>query len=163
MQLTEPFVIIQDDCVPVAGFVSAADVVRQVVHNGLIAFCLQGSIHHNTRTKFWRAMEQERNLIELIPHNWIPAMALGWTPKLAQLALQWHSEQPRPARETADDGRLYYFVRWARVPVWATVPCLVDHADDVKSVANGYEGKRRPNRSTLALLQGDASEVAWCV
>lgn len=146
---------------PVPGFLTAADRVRALLPGALIAFCLQGSIHHNTRSRFWRALERGENLIEMIPHNWVPAMALGWTPELAQKALQWNQEKPRPARETADDGRLYYFVRWARVHVWATVPCLVDHADDVASVANGYEGKLRPSRRTLALLPGDASEIEW--
>jgi hypothetical protein len=88
-------------------------------------------------------------------------MALGWTPELAQRAVEWDAQQTglKPSA-VADDGRLYYFVRWADVPVWITVPSLVDHADDVASVDGGGKGKCRPSRSTLELLEGDARDWA---
>lgn len=161
-ELAEPFVILQDDCIPVTGFEVAAERVRAARPGALLAFCLQGMIHHVTRSAFWRAVERGQRLLEIRPSNWVPAMALGWTPELAQQALDWDANQHTlRANYTADDGRLYYFTRQRKVPVWATVPCLVDHPDDVPSVANTGRGKRRPSRSTLLLLEGDASLLEW--
>lgn len=161
--LTEPFVILQDDCIPCTGFLEAAEAVREVVHNGLIAFCLQGMIASTTRSAFWRALEQGQRLLLIRPHNWVPAMALGWTPALAARALEWDTLQTRLRESfTSDDGRLYHFTRWAGVPVWATVPCLVDHPDDVPTVGSEKERNgRKPSRRTLAFIEGDASAVQW--
>lgn len=161
--LTKPFVILQDDCVPVPGFPEAAEAVRRALPDALLAFTLQGMISSVTRFAFWRALDQGVRLIKITPSNWVPAMALGWTPKLATLALEWDQLQTqlRPSY-TSDDGRLFYFTRWAATEVWATVPCLVDHPDDVPTV--GSTKKRnghKPSRRTLAVLQGDAALLAW--
>jgi len=159
--LGSPFVILQDDTVPVPGFPEAAERAREKLPEALIAFCVQGMLHQNARSAFWRALEAGEPLVEFTPHNWVPALSLGWTPELAQRALDWDAQQTmlKPSA-TADDGRLYYFVRWAEVPLWMSVPSLVDHADEVPSVDGGGKGMRRPSRSTLALLPGDARDWA---
>ena len=89
-------------------------------------------------------------------------MALGWTPELAQRALDWDATQ-RGLRESynSDDGRLYYFTTRTGVEVWCPVPCIVDHPDDVLTVKESSGGKRSKGRTTLALVEGDASEIAW--
>jgi hypothetical protein len=160
--LTEPFVILQDDCLPVPGFAEAAQAIRRELPDALLAFAMQGMIHHPTRSAFWRALERGERLMQITPHNWVPALALGWTPKLAARAVEWDAQQTQLRENaTADDGRLYYFTRWAGVEVWATVPCLVDHPDDVPSVGSGKaRNGRKPSRRTLALLEGDAAEWA---
>lgn len=162
--MREPFVIMQDDCLPVPGYAKAAQRVRELLPNALIAFCLQGMIHHHTRSAFYRALEAGQTLLQIRPHNWVPAMALGWTPELAARALQWDAQQTRLRPNfTADDGRLYYFVRAAEVEVWATVPCLVDHPDDVPAVRDGSAGRGKRAWRTLHLLEGDAKEVSWAL
>lgn len=159
--LGSPFVILQDDTVPVPGFSEAAERAREKLPQALIAFCVQGMLHQNARSRFWRAIERGEQLVEITPHNWVPAMALGWTHELAQRALDWDAQQTRLGpKQTADDGRLYYFVRWAETPVWMTVPSLVDHADEEPSVDGGGKGMRRPSRSTLLLFEGDARDWA---
>jgi hypothetical protein len=157
-------VIVQDDCVPVPQFTEAAANVREAVGPGaLILFCLQGMVQWGNRSRFWAAMPGP-TMIPYRPHNWVPAMAIGWTPELARRALDWDAHHSRLSSDyTSDDGQLCYFTRWGEVPCWATVPCLVDHADDVGSVRGGNgEGKRRPSRRTLALYPGDdAGSVMW--
>jgi hypothetical protein len=158
--LTEPFVIIQDDCLPCPGFRVAAQAVRDALPEALLAFSLQGMIHHSTRLGFWRALEAGEPLLQIQPHNWIPVMALGWTPELARSALEWDAQQTQlRANFTSDDGRIFYFARWARVPVWATVPCLVDHPDDVPSVGE-EKARGKASRRTLQLLEGNAQDWA---
>lgn len=119
-------------------------------------------IHHNTRTKFHRALEKGERTIEYKPHNWVPAMALGWTPELARLALYWDGTQTtlRP-QHNSDDGRLFYFCRATGVAVICCVPSIVDHPDDVGSVKENSGGKRGRARSTLAFVEGDASAIDW--
>lgn len=161
--LSEPFVILQDDCIPVPGFAAAAEQVRARKPDALLAFCLQGMIHSTTRTAFYRALEQGERLLRITPYNWVPAMALGWTPELARRALEWDAQAHLKLRESynADDARLFYFTRWAEVEVWATVPSVVDHPDDVPAVKNGSAGRGKRAWRTLLLLEGDASEVEW--
>lgn len=160
--LSEPFVILQDDCIPVTGFSEAAEQVRAARPEALLVFCIQGMIHSTTRSAIYRALELRQRLLQIRPANWIPAMALGWTPELAGRALEWDATQTTLREQsTADDGRLYYFTRQRNVEVWATVPSIVDHPDDVETVGGARKGKRRPSRSTLALFEGDASKVAW--
>jgi hypothetical protein len=157
-RLKEPFVILQDDCLPVPGFREAAAACRKVLPEALIAFSLQGMVQHGNRTQFWQALDRGEPLMRFHPHNWVPAMALGWTTELANLALEWDQLQTqlRP-NFTSDDGRLFHFGRWAGAEVWATVPCLVDHPDDVPAVGE-LKAKGKPSRRTLQLLEGDARD-----
>ena len=160
--LDEPFVILQDDCIPVPGFAETADKVRAALPGALIAFCLQGMIHSTTRTAFYQALAQGKRLLRIHPRNWVPAMALGWTPELAALALQWDADVGQKRFRdsySADDARLFYFARWAEVELWATIPSLVDHPDDVPAVKEGSSGKGKRQYRTLELLQGDAREI----
>lgn len=163
-ELGGPSAIVQDDCLFVTGFTEAADQIRAALPHAILAFCVQGMIHHNTRSAFWRAMENGQRLLQYRPHNWVPAMALGWTPELARLALYWDGTQTGlRANYHSDDGRLFHFCRTTGVEVWCPVPCLVDHPDDVPSVKENSGGKRGRARSTLAVFEGDARDVAWAV
>lgn len=156
--------ILQDDCVPVPGYAEAAEQVRALLPDALLAFCLQGMIHSATRSEFYRALEAGQRLLRLNLRNWCPAMALGWTPALAARALEWDvnvGQKRFRDSYSADDARLFYFTQWAKVEVWATVPSIVDHPDDVPSVREGSNGRGKKAWRTLELLEGDASAIEW--
>lgn len=161
--LSEPSAIVQDDCLFVEGFREAADQIREAKPEALLAFCLQGTLHSVARGAFWRALDNGERLFRYHPRNWVPAMAIGWTPGLAQRALDWDATQ-KGLRENfnSDDGRLFYFATRCEVEVWCPVPCIVDHPDDVETVKEQSGGKRSTGRRTLALFEGDASTVEWC-
>jgi len=161
-ELEGPSAIVQDDCLFVEGFHAAADQLRLARPEALLAFCVQGTLHSVARGAFWRAFDAGERLVQYHPRNWVPAMALGWTPELARMALDWDAGQ-KGLRESynSDDGRLYYFTTRCEVEVWCSVPCIVDHPDDVQTVGERSGGKRSTGRTTLALFEGDASKVSW--
>lgn len=161
-QLEGPFAVIQDDCIPAVGFLGAATKARTRHPTALLVLCCQGMLNHSIRNAYWRAHERGERYLPFTPSSWVPAMALGWTPELAARALEWDAQQ-HTLREnfTSDDGRLYYFARWANVPCVALIPSIVDHPDDVPTVGSQKAGKRRPARSTLLLCEGDASALEW--
>lgn len=161
-ELDGPSAIVQDDCLFVEGFTAAADRLRELRPHSLLAFCLQGTLHSVARGEFFRALDKGVRLFQYRPRNWVPAMALGWTPELARLALRWDDTQTG-LRESynSDDGRLFYFTMRTGVEVWCPVPCIVDHPDDVVTVKESTGGKRSRGRTTLALVEGDAGLIDW--
>lgn len=155
----------QDDCLPVPGWEQPADEARELLPDALIAYSVPAMLQQVARSAFMRALERGPSLLQIRPVNWVPALALGWTPELAQLALQWDATQTELRENaTADDGRLYHFQRSrlvnGAVKTWLTAPCLVDHPDDVPSVGGGF-GTGRRKRRTLALWDG--SPIIWSV
>jgi hypothetical protein len=163
--LGEPFVILQDDCIPLAGWEPAAISARELLPDALIAFCLQAYVQQVSRSAFWRAMEQGPTLLQIRPQNWVPTLALGWTPELAARCLYWDEVQTELRENaTADDGRLFHFQRGRLgegIQTWVTVPSLVDHPDDVPSVDGGGSGTGKAKRRPLALYAGDPAEITW--
>lgn len=161
--LDEPFLILQDDAVPLPGFMAAADQARELVPNALISFAVPGSLNYIVRSRFWRALDEHpATLLQYRPVNWVSTIALAWTPDLAAKALYWDATQ-RTLRPnfTGDDGRIFYFARQAKVDTWLTAPCIVDHPDDTPSVMEGGSGTGKAKRRALALLAGDAATVQW--
>lgn len=157
--------IMQDDCVPVPGWEEPAAEARELLPYALIAYCVQGSLQRVAAASFHRALERRGpTLVQLRPVNWVPALALGWTPGLARLALQWDATQTELRESaTSDDGRLFHFQRSrlvnGRIQTWMTAPCLVDHPDDVPSVKAGGSGTGRAKRRPLVLWDG--SPISW--
>ena len=160
--LNKPSAIVQDDCLFVEGFSAAAEQLRLNKPEALLAFCVQGTLHSVARSAFWRALDKGERLVQYHPRNWVPAMAIGWTPELAAQALRWDAVQTA-LRESysSDDGRLFHFCRASSVEVWCSVPCIVEHPDDVLTVKESSGGKRSKGRTALALFEGDASKVSW--
>jgi hypothetical protein len=164
-ELEGPSMIMQDDCIPLPGWEEPADQARELLPHALIAYCVQGMLQQVARSQFHRMLETRgTTLLQIRPVNWVPALALGWTPALAQLALRWDEGQTELRENaTSDDGRLFHFQRSrfvnGRVQTWITVPCLVDHPDDVPSVGLLGSGTGRGKRRPLALWDG--SPIRW--
>lgn len=164
--LDEPSVIIQDDCVPVPGFLEAATSARTAVPGGIICFCVQGMLQRS-RTSYMNALARGPSLVQLFALSWVPALAIGWTPELAACATLWSDTQRRSPRWDADDAVLASWANYCRVDVWATAPSLVDHPDDVPSVMKKQPKKMRvrpggrPNRRPIALYSGNAADVVF--
>jgi len=149
----------QDDCVPVEGFLTAADRVRDVLPEAMICFCVQGMLAHS-RTAYDNALRYGPNLVQLRGLMWVPALAVGWTPTLASCASTWEQTQRRSPRWKGDDAVLVAFANYCRVEVWATAPSIVDHPDDTVSLI-GKRAYGRPNRRPIALHDGNAEDLVF--
>ena len=161
-ELREPFVIMQDDCVPVPGYAPAVERARELLPDALICLAVQGMLHQVARHRFWAAMEEDGCwLVEFTPVNWVSALAIAWTPELAREALDWDDRSRLPEAFNSDDARLHRFAKATRIPTWMTAPCLVEHPDDVPSVTGGLVKEPRAKRQAIAVYPGDASSITW--
>jgi hypothetical protein len=83
--------------------------------------------------------------------GWVPVVALAWPVEKALQFLNYLERGllGRPSR--ADDDVVTRYCKKARVNVWATVPSLVEHPDDVPSLI-GRRAAAGKNRARVAAL-----------
>lgn len=100
----------------------------------------------------------------LSSQTWLPVVANVWPVELIEPLLEYVDRQRWPADWTADDEIVGRAARNLGLDVLATVPSLVQHPDEVVSIA----GRRRPshgkNPQRVALLfdpEADLREVDW--
>lgn len=157
--------IVQDDAIPCRGFRERAEAALLERPDELVAFFVPG------RTLLYRLMvaEYQRGGRWLqLPGslNWTPTVALAWPADLAR-AFVPEGERMIAARAArgmgthADDPYVGQWRKHLKLPVWATVPCLVQHPDVAQSL---YRPDLRPragaNRARVAALFVDDLEVA---
>lgn len=129
--------VLQDDVVPVPGFL---DEVRRAVraHPGhALAFFAEWGSRSATPIR----------IAALCGHAWaevvdfyIPAQALALPAAVARAADGYLATQ---SEDTPDDIALHGYLHGAGVPVWVSVPNLVEHADTPSLIGNQIMGLRR--------------------
>lgn len=157
--------IVQDDAIPCQGFRDRAEAAIAEHPDELVALFVPG------RTLLRRLMLDEHRRggrwVQLPQSlNWTPLVALAWPASQAR-AFVPAGEQviaDRAARGLtthADDPYVGAWRKRLKLPVWATVPCLVQHPDETQSL---YRPTLKPsagaNRSRVAALFVDDLEVA---
>lgn len=73
--------------------------------------------------------------------HFLPVVATVWPAGAAREVLAWADR--RRSSETADDAITAAAVRALALGVWATVPSLVEHKDDVPSLMSKRVGQKR--------------------
>jgi hypothetical protein len=116
-------------------------------HPGLIAFFVPGMGLHGRWVR--EAHKRGEPWVQLpTSANWVPVVALCWPAALVPEFLAYADEhiahRARLRKGTYwDDPVVGSFCRSRKLPVWATVPCLVEHPDTGESLV-----KRRQYRGT---------------
>lgn len=145
--------VLQDDALPCAGFgMKMNDAVAERPHDVLSFFV--GGLPGPSLKAFRNAqMKGERWALLPRPTKIVHVVALVWPRQVAAEFLAWYEKEkdriPHPQPHLSDDMVVSYWVKTApsRPEVWATVPCLVEHPDDLVSVAqrrdkSGDKGRR---------------------
>ena len=148
--------IVQDDAVVTTNFRALA-LERVAEHpTDLVAFFVPG------RTLLRRGMERARARGEQwyqLPGslNWTPTVALCWPAHLAaefvpagEQVVATRAAQGMPT--LADDPYVGAWRKKRKLPVWATVPCLVEHPDEVPSLYQAIKPRAGGNRARVAAM-----------
>lgn len=150
------FLVLQDDAWPCADFSTRVHTAIQEQPDRIL--CLFVSAMYQGRF-MWQAKERGDRFLELRIRAYVPLVGVVYPADIAREILS-HSVDKRTGPNRADDAVVANYVRWKRCGALATVPCLVDHRDDVPSVfpqMHKWHGKRRPHRvAALFTDQPDA-------
>lgn len=151
--------IVQDDALPCARFRALAAAAVGERPGDLIAFFVPG--RSSLRDLIGKAHALGHRWVQLPNLNWTPTVALCWPVARVHEFIPYgeaivESRAKRGMPTMADDPYVGAWRKREKIPVWATVPCLVQHPDVVQSL---YRCDLRPrageNRSRVAALYVD--------
>lgn len=152
--------IVQDDAIPCRGFRELAEAAIAERPADLLAFFVPG------RDPYRRAVLNahtagERWASSGLAVNWVPTVALSWPAKYIDDFVTFGEEvvaarAHRGLTTQADDPYVGAWKRKRKLVVWATVPCLVQHPDNVPSLYRPHLKVRNgSNRARVAALYVD--------
>lgn len=153
--------VLQDDGEPCGEFRSVLERAIAAKPDDLICLFISQA-HRRGMTELLAACDAGRSWCRIearAPTEWIPVVALVWPTRLIPGFLEWAASAGYSGeRVRADDAIVGEYVLKHRLPVWATVPCLVEHPDDQPStVGNGHKIPRR-----AVCFAGDrAATIDW--
>lgn len=152
--------VLQDDAVPCASFAGhVAEAVGERPDDVISLFV--GGLSGRTRKDFWEAQSRGERWSKVYFREIHHVVALVWPVPLAQEFLDWWATEPRipgPKVQRSDDAVVGHWIkstyanRNTRRIVWATVPCLVEHLDDLPSVVQGNRRLGDKGRRAIAFI-----------
>lgn len=159
--LDGPTTILQDDVTLCPGFAEIAPVAAAVHPEMLTAFYTQWWGASGMQAKSASGKQQRFSMIAR--HEWLPVVATCWPVGAPQECLSWLTERPG-AVTRADDGTVARWLRKSPRKAVGTVPCLVDHLDEVPSlIRNATRGSGVGKRRAAVPWEriGDPASLAW--
>ena len=119
--------VVQDDAQPCDEFRLRAESAIAEKQDALVALFLAGSPHRSAQAARLAHRRGER-WIRMHERDWTPTVALAWPRTHRDAFLAFVDDNPGLIR-VGDDSVVGEFTRAHAVPVWATVPSLVEHPD----------------------------------
>lgn len=152
--------VIQDDTLPCLNFGKAAPVVLSARPNGIVCFYVGGGavglpvVHAGNACRHWTTLA--KNL-------WLPLVATAFPVQTVQQLLVWAAVDSYAQRARGDDAVLGRFARAHHLPIWATVPNLVQHPDTVPSLIRRTAAAGRDKHRVAACFIGnhDPMSIDW--
>lgn len=132
--------VIQDDAYPCVDFDSR---MRQAVSERPddVLSLFVGGLPSRTKRDFLLALKAGERWSPIYFREIHHVVALVWPVRLAREFVEWFpsARVPGPKIPRSDDAVVGYWARTRRpkLQVWAHVPCLVQHLDDLPSVVQG--------------------------
>lgn len=154
--------ILQDDVIPCRNLVAACEMIARP--DPVCVFL--GGAPVRTAMLAKRALERGQRFVPVHRAEWVPVVAVLWPVESAQACLDWTGSNRLPGdpNPRSDDAVVGSWARRERVPIWATVPSLVQHADLEPSLigrkARGGRAKWRVAFSWIGEEQ-DPTEIEW--
>lgn len=158
--------IVQDDATPCLGFAEAAPRAVASVPGACVAFFHSSRPRENLH-RLAAAEREGSPLAGISVRQFAPVIALSWPAEVICPCVCWTYEQGWPETFRADDQIVGLALAAHDVPVYATVPSLVQHEDVLPSLIRRrhYErhGPAHPTRTAHRFLTppSDAREIAW--
>lgn len=140
--------IVQDDVRPCTWFRGHAVAAIRERPESIVALFLGGAPVRSARLA-QQAHRRGERWSRLHRSDWCPTVATVWPRSVAQAFLDF--AVARPPTGTGDDSVVGEFVRANDVPVWVTVPSLVQHPDVEPSLIGRRAGAGR-NRMRVAAV-----------
>lgn len=140
--------IVQDDARPCLGFSRKCYELLAERPDDLIALFLGGAPVRSARLA-QQAHRRGERWSRLHRSDWCPTVATVWPRALVTAFLEFLAA--RPPTGTGDDSVVGEYVRANDVPVWVTVPSLVQHPDVEPSLIGRRAGHGR-NRMRVAAV-----------
>lgn len=157
--------VLQDDTVPCVNFERALELVVSARPDSVISLFVAG-LNNVTRRDYLRAMQREQRWTEIYFRDIHHVCALVWPVEKAREFLAWaetaripgHSRIPR-----SDDAIVGTWSRYTKNPIWATIPSLVQHPDDVPSTIGRkhYSGMERGRTALQFIGDADPLDLDW--
>lgn len=153
-------VVIQDDAVPCQRFEERLLEALAERPDDVVSLFV-GGLSGRTRKDFWNAQINNERWSKIYFREIHHVVALVWPVGLAQAFLDWWASDPRipgPPVQQSDDAIVGHWIkstyanRHTRREVWATVPCLVEHPDDLPSVVQGNRRLGDKGRRAIAFI-----------
>lgn len=150
--------VLQDDALVCDGFLRVARAALKHRPDSPVTFFVPTAMRRGSRLLL-QACGRGSNWANLGYHEpWIPVVALCWPAALVPGFLEWADARGfGPDRRRADDGIVGRWARESRTDVWATVPSLVEHPDDVDSLIGT---KKRILRQAICFWDG-VTPIDW--
>lgn len=149
--------ILQDDVIACPGLRRAAEAAAQARPGRLISFW-QGRAPSDTARRLVAASQAGAPFCEVERKRWINTVALMWPAPLVAPFVEWADQLPGHWR--ADDSIVG---EWAGMVndygCLVTVPSLVEHLDDVRSLVGAYQGHH--TKRTAQCFIGDVPVDEW--
>lgn len=142
--------VMQDDALPCRAIAPRVEEAVGERPDDVISLFV-GGLSGRTRKDFWAAQSRGERWSPVYFREIHHVVALVWPVGLAQEFLDWWASEPKmPGRreQKSDDAVVGYWARTTKRLFWATVPCLVEHPDDLPSVVQsptrtlGDKGRR---------------------
>lgn len=146
--------IVQDDTQPCDDFRARAEAAIDERPTDLLAFFLAGAPIRSARLAMQARRRGERWAL-MHSGDWTPTVALVWPALLIPRFLTFVEKHPGIAK-TGDDNVTGAFVRIEKLPVWVTVPSLVEHPDREPSLI-GRKASQGRNRMRVAAVPAETS------
>ena len=151
--------VIQDDAIVCEGFVGLVSQAVGERPDDLISLFV-GGLPGKSQIDFLRALKRRERWAPIYMPGITHVVAMVWPVVTAAAFVEWF---PPPYKIPGTKGPPYrsddmvvgYWARITKRQVWATVPCLVEHPDDVPSVAQGNRGGDGLDRGRMAIHFAD--------
>jgi hypothetical protein len=157
-------VIVQDDTVPSRHFAKA---VRQIAatHPEAPVCLFLARLPRDASLEAARAMKQDRRYVRLSLRSFLPVVAVLWPKAKAEEFLAWTQDNSvlpgvrgNPRSDDAVAGR---WKMATRQTIYACVPSIIEHPDQVDSTIGKRSRHSKAAARTAAFIAGDAALFDW--
>jgi hypothetical protein len=126
--------VLQDDVLLCNSFTDRVSVAVGERQRSVVSLFV-GGLPNRTRRDFLAALGRGEHWMPIYFRDIHHVVALVWPVELIQSFLAWYPTARIPGAQPprSDDAVIGFWARTTKNVVWATVPCLVEHPDDVPS------------------------------
>lgn len=146
-------VVLQDDAVACPDLVERVPALVAERPDEVISLFV-GGLPSGTRRMFLKALRDGERWSPIYFRDIHHVVALVWPVALANEFLSFIDTERLPGGQVprSDDAAVGYWARIRKHTFWATVPCLVEHPDDVPSTIRRRERPNDAGRRAIAFI-----------